>query len=267
VVDLKDKPEEFKREIELAMDDALARTAKLPMHSWDALDELRTSTVVADVLGESYYASVFNRGFASQPNAKWFINESEILETTIGQNANVDRYESTIQKIVDDGGKLSGIGFQGHFHESVTSIPKVLAVLDRFAKFNVPLEITEFDLSTRDEAGQADYTRDLLTAVFSHPATTGFTCWGFWEGSMWRPSGAMIRNDWTTKPNGAIWNSLIKKKWWTNAEAVTDIDGKVSIEAFHGRHTLELETDTDFLSKDIIVSKGTPTINLLLPGH
>jgi endo-1,4-beta-xylanase len=94
VVDLKDKPDEFQREIERAMDDALLRTAKLPLHSWDALDELRTSTIVADVLGESYYASVFNRGHASQPNARWFINESDILETTINQNVNIDRYEA-----------------------------------------------------------------------------------------------------------------------------------------------------------------------------
>jgi len=266
VVNLKNDPDAFKREIELAMDDALARTASLPMHSWDALNELRTSTIVADVLGDSYYASVFNRGFESQPKAKWYINDFDVIESSPTQDSNIDQYESMIQKILDDGGKLSGIGFQGHFSEVVTPIPKVLAILDRFAKFGVPLEITEFDISTRDEQGQADYTRDLLTAIFSHPSTTGFTCWGFWEGSMWRPSGAMFRKDWSVKPNGVLWSNLIKKLWWTDETSLTDINGQVVIPAFHGRHHLELETDSEFFSKDVMVGKENYLFDLVIPG-
>ena len=266
VVQLRGNPEAFKREIELAMDDALARTVDLPMHAWDAINELRTSTIVADVLGESYYASVFNRGHSSQPNAKWFINDFNIIEYSPNQSANIEAYEAIIKKILNDGGKLSGIGFQGHFSEVVTPIPNVLEILDRFAKFGVPLEITEFDIKTRDEEGQAEYTRDLLTAFFSHPATTGFTCWGFWEGSMWRPSGAMIRNDWTTKPNGDVWNSLIKKQWWTDESATTDVEGKVVVPAFHGRHHIEVETDDDFLSKDILVEPSPKTVSVSLPN-
>jgi endo-1,4-beta-xylanase len=266
VTALQNDPEAFRHEIESAMEDSLKRTAKLPMYAWDALSELRESKIVSDTLGESYYASIFNRGNDSQPNAKWYINESDVLELTSEQNANIDLYELMIRKVLDDGGKISGIGFQGHFSDSVTPIPKVLAILDRFAKFGIPLEITEFDINTRDEAGQAEYTRDFLTAVFSHPATEGFTCWGFWEGSMWRPSAAMIRKDWSTKPNGKVWTDLIKKQWWTNEEGITDNNGQVIIRAFHGRHSIEIESDTDFFSKDILVDKGTADLSISLPG-
>ena len=50
---------------------------------------------------------------------------------------------------------------------------------DRFAVFGRELEITEFDIDTADEATQADYTRDFMTAVFSYPSMNAFLMWPF----------------------------------------------------------------------------------------
>ena len=111
----------------------------------------------------------------------------------------------------------------------------VVRILDRFAKFGKPIQVTEFDLPTADEQGQAEYTRDFLTAVFSHPATDAFTMWGFWEGRMWNPPAALIRKDWTLKPNGQAWMDLVLKQWWTDTTPTTGPDGACSDAGFPGR--------------------------------
>jgi GH35 family endo-1,4-beta-xylanase len=91
----------------------------------------------------------------------------------------------------------------------VTPPEEVLKRLDRFATFRKPLIITEFDIDTNDEQTRAGYTRDFLTAVFSHPAATGFLMWGFWEGSHWKPKSAMYRRDWSEKPNLRAYRDLV----------------------------------------------------------
>jgi hypothetical protein len=51
---------------------------------------------------------------------------------------------------------------------------RLLEVLDRFSAFGLPIQITEFDVTIRDEEVQAQYLRDFCTGVFSHPATLTF---------------------------------------------------------------------------------------------
>jgi GH35 family endo-1,4-beta-xylanase len=162
------------------------------------------------------------------------INENTILTRGGVTQSEQDNYAEWIQYLVDQGQGPDVIGLQGHFGEGVTGPETVLHILDRFAAFGKAIQITEFDLITRDEQGQADYTRDFLTAVFSHPATDAFTMWGFWEGQMWQPPGAMIRKDWTLKPNGQAWMDLTLQEWWTDVHAVVGPDGSCSTRGFLG---------------------------------
>ncbi|MFG0268256.1 MAG: endo-1,4-beta-xylanase, partial [Rhodopirellula sp. JB055] len=121
------------------------------------------------------------------------------------------------------------------------TMPEAWKVLNELSRFQLPIEITEFDVDTRDEATQAQCTRDFLTLVFAHPATTGFTTWGFWEGDMWRPHGAMIREDWSTKPNGQVWEELIFQDWWTDQTVQTNAEGIATVRAFRGTHRVQAE--------------------------
>jgi len=93
-------------------------------------------------------------------------------------------------------------------------------------------------LPIQDPQAQADYTRDLLTAWFAHPATTGFTMWGFWEGSMWQPAGALVDRNWNVKPNGQAWLDLVKKRWWTDTTIVTDAKGIATTRVFKGDYEI-----------------------------
>ena len=111
--------------------------------------------------------------------------------------------------------------------------------LDRFAAFGKDLEITEFDIDTLDEGTQADYTRDFMTAVFSHPSVKAFLMWGFWEGAHWRPRGAMLRRDWSIKPNGEVYRDLVFKRWWTNVNGKTGARGTFATRGFLGDYEIE----------------------------
>jgi len=57
-----------------------------------------------------------------------------------------------------------------------------------------------------------------------------FTMWGFWEGRMWQPPGAMI----TLKPNGQAWMDLTLKEWWTDVTMTTGADGSCTTRGFLG---------------------------------
>ena len=100
-----------------------------------------------------------------------------------------------------------------------------MTVYDRFAKFGVPLQLTEFDIDTRNEPLQAEYLRYVMTITFSHPSFNGIVTWGFWEGRHWRPNGALWRRDWSIKPAGKMWKELVFKTWWTDEEHTTDVGG------------------------------------------
>jgi hypothetical protein len=64
--------------------------------------------------------------------------------------------------------------------------------------------------------------------------------WGFWEGAHWKPSAAMIRRDWSTKPNYDAWNDLIYRQWWTDTSGVTAGDGTFRTRAFLGDYDIEI---------------------------
>src|SRR5690606_20613867 len=135
--------------------------------------------------------------------------------------------------------------FQGHFSGSPTGIPRVWDILQRYSTPfpDLKFRITEFDVNTEDEALQADYTRDLLTISFSHPQMEGVQHWGFWENAHWRPAAAMIRADWTEKPNATAFRELVYGDWWTDVSVQADAAGTTAGRGFKGRYAYDITYD------------------------
>lgn len=210
---------------------------------YDVCNELRDLKEIHTLLGRDAVAEWFKVARAHAPRARMAINENTILTRGGVTQSEQDQYAAWIQYLIDQGQGPDVIGMQGHFGEAVTGPETVLRILDRFAAFGKAIQITEFDLITRDEQGQARYTRDFLTAVFSHPATDAFTLWGFWEGKMWQPPGAMVRKDWSLKPNGQVWKDLVFKEWWTDVTAATGADGWSTTRGFLGDYTITVSVD------------------------
>ncbi len=154
VKQLRKDPVAFRREVDKAVDLALEQTQSLPCVAWDALNEVRDDDIVRGTLGWDYYAELFQRANRAQPTVRWFINENDLIEASPNQASNIEEYVRTIDKIIAAKGPVEGIGFQGHFSNQLTSIPKVFEILNRFQRFNLPIEITELDIDVRDEETQ-----------------------------------------------------------------------------------------------------------------
>jgi GH35 family endo-1,4-beta-xylanase len=206
---------------------------------WDVINETFTNHDFMDILGRHAMVDWFQAARAGDPNAKLYINDFNILEGE--DKAHQDDYAATIQYMIDQGAAIDGIGLQSHFPARVTPMDELMKRLDRFAAFGKELEITEFDIDTSDETTQADYTRDFMTAAFSNPSVKAFVMWGFWEGSHWRPRGAMLRRDWSLKPNGEVYKDLVFKRWWTNAEGKTGSQGTFATRGFLGDYDIEVK--------------------------
>ena len=210
---------------------------------WDIINEPVVNTDVQKVLGDAEMARWFQLARQADPNLKLYINDYNILEAGGYDLQHQNSYAAIIQRILDGGGDIQGIGLQSHFTSNLTPPTRVLDVIDRFAAFGKDLEVTEYDVTVDDPRLQADYTNDFLTVCFSHPAMKSFLIWGFWEGAHWRPSAAMIRKDWSGTPSLDVWNNLIYKKWWTDVTGTADADGTFRARGFLGDYEVEVTVD------------------------
>jgi hypothetical protein len=182
----------------------------------------------------------FRAAKESDPGARLFINEYDILTANGANLRKQNSYYSMVETLLARGAPVEGIGLQGHF-ETPTPPERMLEILDRFARLGLPVVITEYDFATADEELQAQFTRDLMIVAFSHPAVTDFLMWGFWEGSHWKPQGAMIRRDWSEKPMYRVWRELIFERWHTDTSGATDSSGTFRFRGFLGEYEITVQ--------------------------
>lgn len=266
VVALKDKPIELRERLLQQVREISDATRPLRFREYDVTNELRDCVDLHQLLGRDVVAEWFAEARKQVPDARLAINENSILTSGGATEANEDLYLDWYRFLKSKGHAPDVIGFQSHFSEAVTSPERVWTILDRFAKeTDAELQITEFDLNTLDEAGQADYTRDFLTACFAHPRVTGFTMWGFWEGDHWIPRAGLWRRDWSPKPSAKALEELLTKMWWTNATVTTAADGTATVKAFLGEHTVTASSGLVSSSATAVVTAPAATASATIP--
>jgi|APSaa5957512622_1039677.scaffolds.fasta_scaffold05021_2 GH35 family endo-1,4-beta-xylanase len=222
------------------------------LFEWDVVNEPDYYDVLTRALGEEKLIEWYQLVHRLDPQARLFINEYGIIT---GSDYKQQNYEDTIRSLVDGGAPLHGIGLQGHFSWTLTAPSNVLKTLDRFAAFGLPLEITELDVDLSDETLQADFMRDFMTVVFSHPAVTNIVMWGFWEGRHWRPNAALYRLDWSIKPIGKVWNELVFGEWWTRVQGRTDAAGRFMTRGFRGAYQVTVQNGNAVLQRDVTLGR------------
>jgi endo-1,4-beta-xylanase len=187
-------------------------------------------------------ASWFRLADRADPDARLLVNDYDVLDDHGWNRRHQDHLYALVADLRNKGAPVDGIGFQAHFATPQLTPPAdVVLLLDRFARLGLPLEISEFDVTTTDEALQADYTRDFLTVAFSHPGVTRITTWGFWEPIHWSTSAAMYRADFSPKPNAVAWRDLVHHAWWTRESGRTNADGEFSTRGFLGDYDVRVE--------------------------
>ncbi len=219
-------------------------------YQWDVINEPYTNFEVQGriggssgvtqsngLLGNSEMIRWFQNARRLDPTTKLFVNDYDILAGG-GDDKPHQNYLFALSKwLLENGAPLDGVGLQGHFNR-ITPPARMQEIIERFSQLPVTLAITEFDVNLTDEDLQAEYTRDAMIMIFSHPKFTDFLMWGFWERAHWLPAGAMYRADWSSKPNALVYNDLVFREWWTNEAGVADAAGRFTARGFKGEYNV-----------------------------
>jgi len=200
----------------------------------DLTNEPRTNQYFMKRGNPELVSDAFRLAHSIAPDIPLFINDYAILNGGGVNTGNIEFYKNWIDDMQARDVPVGGIGFQAHFSADLTAPQRVYDIIEEFDRFGLPIHITEFDIDTLDEEAQADYTRDFLTVVFSHPRTEAFVMWGFWEGDHWKPAGAMFRKDWSPKPNAAAWRDAVYGTFWTDEIVNSGASGLAALRGFYG---------------------------------
>ncbi|MGD9022124.1 MAG: endo-1,4-beta-xylanase, partial [Lysobacterales bacterium] len=239
-----------------------------PLIEWDVLNEPYTDHEFMDLLGNEAVHDWFRLTKEANPRLTRYINDYGVL--TRPSAAHQDFYFNYIKDLLAREVAVQGIGFQGHIPARFEPTPpeELLATMDRFAVFGLPLQVTEFDFETKDRDLQARYTADFLTAVFSHPAMTGLVTWTPFEytrGQGPKPDAAFF--DWRLKekPNGLVWDELVNETWSTRVESISDGDGVARFRGFKGTYGLEASAGSGTITSKATLVDASERFTLEFP--
>jgi endo-1,4-beta-xylanase len=172
-------------------------------------------------------------------------------------------YECLIEGVLEAGVQLDAIGLQTHMHQGYWGEEKTLAVIDRFARYGVPLQFTETTLLSgalmppeivdlndyqvtswpSTPEGEERQTEEIVRhyrTVVSHPAVESITYWGITDQGSWlgAPVG-LVRADGSRKPAYDALHRLIKDEWWVAPTPLhTDEAGRVTIRGWAGDYVV-----------------------------
>ncbi len=191
----------------------------------------------------------FDEARAANPGATLLLNDFDLSTA----------YERLIEAVLEAGVTIDVLGLQSHMHQGYWGEEKTLAILDRFARFGLPIHFTETTLlsgqlmppeiedlndyqpsawpsTPEGEARQADEVVRHYTTLASHPSVQAVTYWGITDGGAWLGApGGLVRADGTPKPAYDALHQLVKEDWWLAPTPLrTDDVGRVTVRGWLG---------------------------------
>jgi len=221
---------------------------------YDVNNEMLHANYYAKRIGEGIRHDMFRWCREADPDAVLFVNDHNILT-----GGYLEKYEQQITSLLQAGVPVGGIGLQGHFGSRM-DVEKVKRVLDRLARFNLPIKITEFDINTKNEKAKAKWLVDFYTVAFAQPAVNGILMWGFWEGAHWRPKAALWKKNWAPTQAATAYRDLVYRKWWTDFEGTADERGLCEVMVFYGHHKVTVPGSE--LTVELSKEEGSKSIKL-----
>ena len=204
----------------------------------------------------------FEEARATNPHATLLLNDFDLSSA----------YECLIEGVLEAGIRIDALGLQTHMHQGYWGEETILAMVDRFARYGLPLHLTETSLvsgelmpahivdlndwqpesweSTPDgEARQADEIERHYRSLLGHPSVEAITYWGITDRGAWlgAPIG-LLREDGSRKPAYDALHRLVKDEWWLPSTTLrTDAAGRVSVRGFRGDYVVRAgERETPF---------------------
>jgi GH35 family endo-1,4-beta-xylanase len=184
-------------------------------------------------------------------------------------------YECLIEGVLEAGIQVDAIGLQSHMHQGYWGEERTLATLERFARFGLPLQMTETTLLSGDlmpadiedlndyqppswpstpegEERQADELVRHYRTLLSHPSVEAVNYWGITDRGAWlgAPAG-LVRPDGTPKPAYDALRRLVKEEWWLAPTTLrTDHEGRVRVEGWYGDYAVDCAGTTATFALD-----------------
>lgn len=224
-------------ELQLAVEDRLDSAVnhfKGKFLHWDVNNEMCNNSYFADRLGYSIRPWMFQAAFAIDPNCLMFLNDYNV----INGGYNLSAFKQMAYDLAAQGAPIHGLGVQCHMTTGF-SPATVKARFDSVAEVNLPIWVTEFDVSQPDENIRADELEDFYRVAFSHPSVEGILMWGFWEDAHWREDCHIVNSDWALNAAGVRYEAIMNE-WTTNDSGVTDSNGTADFRGFYGTYDVTL---------------------------
>jgi endo-1,4-beta-xylanase len=219
----------------------------------------------------------FEEARATNPAATLLINDFDLSSA----------YECLIEGVLEAGIQIDAIGLQTHMHKGYRGEEAILAAVDRFARYGLPLHMTESTLLSGDlmpstigdlndyripewpstpegEERQADELVRHYRSLVSHPSVQFINYWGITDNGSWlgAPVG-LVRADGTLKPSYDALRSLIKGEWWLSPTGMrTDENGQLRVSGFFGDYRVTAGGS----SADFALTASQPAVEARL-GH
>ena len=170
-------------------------------------------------------------------------------------------YERVIEESLAAGVRIDAIGIQSHVHQSWVGCRARPGVLERFARFGLPLHWTESTLVSGElmsadvvdlndwqvddwpttpegEVRQAEELVSHYRTLVAHPAVASITWWDIQDGGWLNAPTGLIRADGSTRPSFEALRGLIKGEWWLPPTDRTDEAGRVRFSGWLGDYSV-----------------------------
>jgi GH35 family endo-1,4-beta-xylanase len=211
---------------------------------WDLFNETRANQDLQKLLGKDVVVSWYQlaKEHLYNPDAKLMLNDYQVISALPGAEGNIDLYRQEVDYFLEKGVNIDAMGFQSRFKFDV-SAEEIIRRLNHFNDYALPIVATEFEIRPYegfevDEAKRAQMTEMIMTAYFSHPKVDMIMAWTF--ASHLGP-WALVNQDGSVKANGKVWLHLVKQRWHTDEEMVSDAQGQVNVRGFKGDYQLVIE--------------------------
>ncbi|MCA0145608.1 endo-1,4-beta-xylanase [Blastococcus sp. LR1] len=234
--------------------------------TWDAINEVVIMPVFANEERQNAITRLcrgigriptirlaFEEARAGNPAATLVLNDFDLSTA----------YECLIEGVLEAGVQVDAIGLQSHMHQGYWGEERTQEILERVARYGLPLHWTETTLVSGDlmppeiedlndhrvpswpstpegeQRQAADIVRHYRT-LLAHPSVEAVTYWGITDRGAWlgAPAG-LVRADGSRKPAYDALRGLVKEDWWLAPTRLrTDAEGRVRVSGWAGTYSI-----------------------------
>lgn len=266
----KDNEAEMKKLYEKRFMEIALKYGNGVMYDIEVINELlethwwTTNSVISDTRNSLEWS--FELAQKYFPNDVLVINDGNFVPE-IGEKTYRHPYYMLIDAALAKGVRIDKIGIQNHIYmgmqddEDIRDFKeyfdpiKILKGLDVMSELGKPLEITEVQIPTFGEGNeaedlQAEVLKYLYTLWFSSEKLESVIYWNSVDQTAYsspdwdenRLRAGLFHRDLTPKKSGEMLKKLFKEQWHTEVELVTDENGQIEFEGFHGEYEVCIQS-------------------------